>query len=63
MSELDKVIDKHRKNSMKLKEIYLGQKELNYEKGLELRKQQDEEYKKMIFLKNLRREIEKNGRN
>lgn len=57
MEEINKAIKKHRDNSRKLKEIYLGDDSISYEKSLELQKKQDEEYKKMHFLINLRKEL------
>lgn len=63
MSEIDKAILKHRKNSMKLREIYMGdytnKRKITWEKSKELQEAQDDEYKKMMFLKNLRREMMK----
>ena len=63
MSELDRKISKHLENSLKLKHTYIGNNKISYEKSKELQKQQDEEYKKMMFFKNLRKEIFKNGQN
>jgi len=60
MNEIDKKIVEHYKNSKNLKEIYLGNKNISYEKSVELSKKQDEEYNKMIFLKGLRKEMAKN---
>lgn len=63
MKELDKLINKHCKNSYKLKRIYLSgyseKKKINYEKSQEIMKQQNEEWKKLQFFKNLKREMEK----
>lgn len=58
MKELDKKIEQSCKNSKKLREIYLGT-ELSYDKSIELQKQQNNEYKKMMFFKNLKKELEK----
>ena len=58
MKGLDKKIEQSRRNSKKLREIYLGTK-LSYDKSLEIRKQQDNEYKKMMFFKILKKELEK----
>lgn len=59
MSIIDKEIEKHYQNSTKLKEIYISNKNLSYKKSKELQKQQNNEYDKMMFLKNLRKEIVK----
>lgn len=59
MKAIDEKIIKHYKNSVNLREIYVGDKNIGYEKSLELRKLQDEEYKKMMFLKKLKKEMEK----
>lgn len=58
MKELYKKIEQSYKNSKKLREIYLGT-ELSYNKSIELQKQQNNEYKKMMFFKNLKKELEK----
>lgn len=58
MKVLDKKIEESCKNSRKLREIYLGT-ELSYNKSIEIRKQQDNEYKKMMFFKKLKKELEK----
>lgn len=63
MSELDKKIMEHYRNSKKLREIYAGNDKISFGKGKELQKQQDDEYRKMMFLKKLRKEMNKNGRN
>lgn len=60
MKTIEEKILKHYKNSVNLREIYTGDKNIGYEKSLELRKLQDEEYKKMMFLKKLKKEMEKN---
>lgn len=58
MKELNKKIEQSCRNSKKLREIYLGT-ELSYNKSIELQKQQNNEYKKMMFFKNLKKELEK----
>jgi hypothetical protein len=58
MKALDKKIEESCINSKKLREIYLGT-ELSYNKSIELQKQQNNEYKKMMFFKNLKKELEK----
>lgn len=63
MIKIDDVIFKHSKNSKELKKIYLGNEKLDFNKSREIMKQQDNEYKKMIFFKNLKREMIKNERN
>lgn len=63
MNAIDKEIEKHYQNSTKLKEIYISSKNLSYEKSKELQKQQNDEYDKMMFLKNLRKEIVKRDEN
>ena len=60
---LDKAIVDHCINSKKLKKIYIGNDKLSYEKSKELQNQQRIEYDKMMFLKNLKKEISKNGKN
>ena len=57
INEIDKEIRKHQKNSRKLKEIYLGEKKISYEKSLELQEQQNAEWKKTQFLKKLKKEL------
>lgn len=59
---LEKAITDHCINSKKLKTIYIGNDKLSYEKSKELQNQQRIEYDKMIFLKNLKKEINKNGK-
>lgn len=59
MSVIDNEIKKHYENSRKLKEIYMTNDKISYEKGRELQKQQSEEWDKLNFLKNLRKEINK----
>ena len=61
MKVIDSEINRHRENSIKLKEIYLGNERLDYAKCKELQKQQNDEYKKMVFLQNLKKEMNKNG--
>ena len=63
MTSIDKRIQEHYDNSLKLKQIYMGDDKISYDKGKELQRQQDDEYKKMIFLKNLRKEMMKSGNN
>ena len=63
MNEIDKEIEKHYQNSTKLKEIYISSKNLSYKKSKELQEQQNDEYDKMMFLKNLRKEIVKRDEN
>lgn len=58
MKVLDKKIEESCINSRKLREIYLGTK-LSYNKSIEIRKQQDNEYKKMMFFKKLKKVLEK----
>ena len=57
MSVIDREIEKHYKKSKELRNMYIGNDKISYEKGKELQKQQDDEYKKMMFLKNLRKEM------
>lgn len=61
MNVIDSEIQKHYKNSKFLRKIYLANNKINFDKGQELQKQQDEEYNKMMFLKKLRKEMMKNG--
>lgn len=64
MRAIDEQIIKHNRNSKRLKELFIGEKNLKYEKTIELQKLQDEEWKKLQFLKNLKKEIDKNdGKN
>lgn len=58
MKELDRKIIESYKKSKILKEICLGDN-LPYDRNIEIRKQQDNEYKKMMFFKNLKKELEK----
>lgn len=58
MKELDKKIIESYKKSKKLKEIYLGDN-IPYERNIKIREQQDNEYKKMMFFKKLKKELEK----
>ena len=60
MMTIDEKIKKHSINSKELKKIYIGNKDLKYDKTLELMKQQNIEYQKMIFFKNLKKEMIKN---
>lgn len=53
MKDIEKEIWKHYRNQEELKKIYMGNDNINYEKTRELQKQQDEEYKKFMFLKKL----------
>ncbi len=62
MSVIDEEIVRHCRNSKRLKELFIGEHNLKYDKTIELQKLQDEEYKKMMFLKNLKKEIDKNDR-
>ena len=62
MREIDNIINKHSKNSLGLKRLYIGNKSLKYDKSVELMKQQDIEYKKMEFFKKLKEEMGKNGK-
>lgn len=59
MSIIDNEIRKHDKNQQELKKLYLGNKSLKFEKAVELMCQQDQEYKKMIFLKNFKKALNK----
>lgn len=61
MIELAKKIEEERQKSLKFKKLYLGNDKISYEKAIELRKQQNESYKKMEFFKNLRKEMGKNN--
>lgn len=63
MNTIDREIEKHYRNSTKLKEIYISSKNLSYKKSKELQEQQNDEYDKMMFLKNLRKEIVKRDEN
>lgn len=56
---LEKSIIDHCVKSKQLKALYLGNDKLSYEKCKELQNQQNDEYKKMMFLKNLKKEIQK----
>lgn len=60
MIKIDEVIEKHDKNSRALKRIYLGNEDLNYDETIRLREQQDNEYKKMMFFKNLKKGMVEN---
>lgn len=59
MSDIDRKIQEHCKNSRRLKEIYMGNDKISYEKSVEIQRQQNDEYKKMMFLRNLRKEMRK----
>lgn len=59
IKDINKEIQKHSRNSYMLKTLYMGSKNMSYEKTLELQKQQDKEYKKMQFLINLKKEMTK----
>lgn len=56
---LEKAITDHCINSKKLKTIYIGNDKLSYKKSKELQEQQKIEYDKMMFLKNLKKEFQK----
>lgn len=57
--DVDNKYKEHMKNSLNLKRSYMGNDKLSYDKSKELQKQQDEEYKKMMFFKNLKKEMTK----
>ena len=57
MQEINKLIRKHSENSKKLREIYMGDKKMNYQRSLELQEKQKEEYKKFEFFLKLRKEM------
>ena len=62
MSDLDKKIAEHSKKSKILRNIYWSNEGIiSYQKSVELQKQQDEEYKKMMFFKNLKKEMVKSN--
>ncbi len=61
MLELAKKIEEERIKSLKLKQIYLGNNKISYEKSKELMKQQNDSYKKMEFFKKLQKEMGKNN--
>lgn len=63
VSDIDNKIREHMNKSLDLKRNYLGNDKLSYEKSKELQKQQSEEYNKMLFFKNLKREMQKDGNN
>lgn len=51
--------NKHRIKSVALQNAYLNEKN-SFERNMELKKQQDEEYKKFKFYDNLLKELNKN---
>lgn len=59
MKEIDKKIKQHTENSKRLKMLYIANDEISFQKTTELRKLQDEEYKKMIFFQNLKKGMNK----
>ena len=62
MNGINKAIRKHTENSEKLREIYMADDSISYKKSLELQKQQQEEYKKVKFFLNLKKEMLKNNK-
>lgn len=63
MSGIEKKIIECRKKSLELKRLYLGNDKIPFEKCKEIQNQQNEEYMKMMFFKNLKREMNKNDKN
>ena len=60
MEGINKAIRKHSENSKRLREIYMGDGKISYDKSLELQKKQNEEYNKVQFFVKLRKEMLKN---
>lgn len=57
MKDIDKKIKEQYAKSLNLKKLSVGNDKISYEKGRELQKQQKEEWNKLLFLKNLRKEM------
>lgn len=60
MKAIDDKIREHYKKSKDLRNIDLDRKKVPFEKGREIQAQQNEEWQKFLFFRNLRKEMVKN---
>ena len=57
MIELDKKINEQYKKSTNLRRLEFNDDKMSYEKTKEIQKQQNEEWNKLMFFKNLKKEL------